>query len=764
MGQHRAVATQRTLLAGPGSAKFIGRVGGLAVALGVGAAVAGGAGIASADDSPGGDPGGTSGGVHSPAADGPASTGAEGAASTGSSHGAKVATPRAQRLPRTPPHTGTRHHPRSRHDDDGATGGAHRDTLRRGVQHDDTTVTPSAGSGGTAKTAPPPDDAATSTGKHARRQNADDSTVTVRTEKVSAITTVAPRDTLEQPARPVAAVVTGLLAAVGVDSPSGADTGDVPVTPAQLVLGALQLIRREIDHAVVDARQVRFTTVAARSLVTTAAVAPQPTDVASTPYGALGQWMLKSNGQISNYGGATSGGKALLEPVNVIIVDPTSTSPEEATRKLNAAMKAAGFPAGVPHTTGYQGLINGTIYGQQPSGILQAFSNNGSPQDHGRVFGAAPAQDGQGYVWTGAFSTEGSSHQYLSFDDARDDLAAALVASGAATRLDDVDMGNAGVTGDHDGYAVVLALAPSPPNLPPTATVTQNKPSASSGKVTGKVTAVDPEKDKLTYTGMTTAKGTVTVTSTGSFTYTPTAAARHAAAATTATTTDTFAITVTDAAGGVTPVPVTVTVVPKNTAPSTKVTVGKADPLAGTVIGKVAVTDADADVATFGSPHPVSGPVAFDDDGTFTYQPSDAARQQARARGAIGSETFAVTVDDGHGGRKTVNVTVPIAPTDQAPIAGALEFTPAAGTGVVKGSLRATDPDLDAFSFSGSTKTLHGTVSVSSKGTFTYTPTAAARRAAAADPTLTDVFRIYVTDQFGAVTAQDVEVPILGKA
>jgi VCBS repeat-containing protein len=435
-------------------------------------------------------------------------------------------------------------------------------------------------------------------------------------------------------------------------------------------------------------------------------------------------------------------------------------------------MKAAGFPASVPHTTGYRGLINGAVYGQQPSGILQAFSNNGSPQDHGRIFGAAPAEDGQGYVWTGAFSTEGSSHQYLSFDDARNDLAAALVASGAATRLEDVNMGNAGVTGDHDGHAVVLQLAPSPPNAAPTATVKPGKPSRSTGKVTGKVTAVDPEDDKLTYTGMTTAKGTVTVTSRGSFTYTPTVGARHAAAATTATAgdkSDTFSITVTDAAGGVTTVPVTVTVVPKNAAPSTKVTVGTADALDGTVIGRVAVTDADGDVATFSSPHPASGPVAFNDDGTFTYQPSDAARQEARARGAIGSETFAVTVDDGHGGRKTVNVTVPIAPTDEAPIAGELEFdTRAAGTGVVKGSLQARDPDDDAFAFSGSTKTSKGTVSVSRKGTFTYTPTAAARRAAASatatDDDKTDTFFITVTDEFGAVTKQIVVVPILGKA
>ena len=57
-----------------------------------------------------------------------------------------------------------------------------------------------------------------------------------------------------------------------------------------------------------------------------------------------------------------------------------------------------------------------------------------------------------------------------------------------------------------------------------------------------------------------------------------------------------------------------------------------------------------------------------------------------------------------------------------------------------------------------------GSVSVSGKGAFTYTPTAAARRAAAADPTLTDTFKIAVTDKYGAVTIKDVTVTILPKA
>jgi hypothetical protein len=87
------------------------------------------------------------------------------------------------------------------------------------------------------------------------------------------------------------------------------------------------------------------------------------------------------------------------------------------------------------------------------------------------MFGAAPAANGAGYVWSGAFSTERLNpanpftHEYVSSDTARAALARRLVASGAATVVGVVPLGNAYddgtlTTGDHDGYAVVLQLTP----------------------------------------------------------------------------------------------------------------------------------------------------------------------------------------------------------------------------------------------------------------------------------------------------------------
>jgi VCBS repeat-containing protein len=310
-------------------------------------------------------------------------------------------------------------------------------------------------------------------------------------------------------------------------------------------------------------------------------------------------------------------------------------------------------------------------------------------------------------------------------------------------------------------------------NSPPTATLTkQSAPSTYSGTVTGKVTASDPDGDKVTFvTPVTTAKGTVTMTSTGSFTYKPTAAARHAAAAATASAadeTDTFDITVTDGRGGVTNVPVTVTITPANSAPTTTSTVNKPDPVSGAATGSITVTDKDGDAPTFTATTPTNGSVVVHPDGTFTYTPTDAARATARTTSTTDTDKFTITVDDGHGGTKAVAVTVNIAPSDTAPVNGTFTTgAPTASTGVVKGAVTATDNEDDTLTYARLTKPAKGSVTVYSNGKFTYTPTSAARHAAAADDATTadttDTFTVTVKDKYGATTTVPVTVNILPK-
>ena len=205
----------------------------------------------------------------------------------------------------------------------------------------------------------------------------------------------------------------------------------------------------------------------------TAASLPDPDDQAATEYGDIGKWMLERNGDIADYGGLPYDGKTVLEPVNVIFVDQTSRSALEATWRLSAAMRRAGFPPRFFHSTGFRGLIDDVRYRQRPGGLLLGYSDDFFllPNNHGRIFGPDPVETSSGYVWSGAFSTEEFTfyqglprHGYVSSNEARDALAADFVASGRGSlggmvSLDNIYDTDDFTTGDHDGYAVVIVLA-----------------------------------------------------------------------------------------------------------------------------------------------------------------------------------------------------------------------------------------------------------------------------------------------------------------
>jgi YVTN family beta-propeller protein/VCBS repeat-containing protein len=338
---------------------------------------------------------------------------------------------------------------------------------------------------------------------------------------------------------------------------------------------------------------------------------------------------------------------------------------------------------------------------------------------------------------------------------------AAAVPGAPASDLSDtftvtVDDGRRGVV------AQVVTVAIAPADAVPTAKATAGTPSSSTGVVKGTVTASDADKDVLTYTAPATSDkgGAVTIDSTGRYVYTPTAAARHeAATGAPGATTDSFSVTVDDGHGGTVNVPVTVKISPTNAKPNnTNYTLGSPDSATGAVVGTVTDTDADGDAFTVSGPASTKkGTITYNSaNDTFTYTPTAAARAAASAPGASTStktDKFTVTVNDGHGGTDTVAATVTIAAVDNHnPTNGSANpGSPDGTTGVVTGSVTATDPDGDPLSYTGpSTSAGGGTVHVSSNGTFTYTPTGAERHAASADGAGTDV----TTDTF-TVTAGD---------
>lgn len=426
MGRHSrsSHAPRHAAVADAGAANYVGRIGALALALGIGAAVAGGAGVAHAEGS----------------------TGTDGPASGGSSQSSTKSSETTKTIK-------------------GAGAG---EATSGGAASADSPESPGAES-----TRPPTRKPGSGSGR-ASKHSSPSATVGGTTGAVKSVVKPAADDvTAPAEGAPTTTAVTGSPAAS--TSTSTTHTGGAPVAPGQVVLGALQLIRREIEGATALAKPAAaVTTVQPDAAAPVAAPGvPRPTDVAHTVYGDIGAWLLQPNGKIANYGGVRHGGKTVLEPVNVIILDPTSKSSAESAARLDAAMTRAGFPAQPIHSTGFSGIINGASYGQKPTGFLQAFSDNFFllPNDHGRMFGAAPAANGAGYVWSGAFSTEQLNpanpftHEYVSSETARAALARRLVASGAATVVGVVPLGNAYddgtlTTGDHDGYAVVLQLTP----------------------------------------------------------------------------------------------------------------------------------------------------------------------------------------------------------------------------------------------------------------------------------------------------------------
>ncbi len=216
-----------------------------------------------------------------------------------------------------------------------------------------------------------------------------------------------------------------------------------------------------------------------------------------------------------------------------------------------------------------------------------------------------------------------------------------------------------------------------PRNSAPVAQTTMAAPNATSGAVTGRVSATDADGDPLAFSApASTAKGSVQLGTSGNFTYTPTGVARHAAArlgASTAEKSDAFTVTIRDGYGAVVNVPVTVAIAPRNSAPvAGATTVGTPDPSTGVVTGTVRGTDSDGDTLAFSAPASTAkGNISLNpSSGVFSYAPTAAARNAAGAPGATDADrqdSFTVTLADGFGGSAAVPVSVPVTPTTPTP-------------------------------------------------------------------------------------------------
>lgn len=311
------------------------------------------------------------------------------------------------------------------------------------------------------------------------------------------------------------------------------------------------------------------------------------------------------------------------------------------------------------------------------------------------------------------------------------------------------------------GALRVVSLVPA--NQRPAVAAPTGTGNAVSGQVIGSTGVTDGDGDALTITIIAKpTKGTIAFGADGTFTYTPTASARHTAASDAAplsALTDTVTITVDDGRRGVVQQTITIAVVPANTAPVVKVTVGKPNSTTGVITGTVKGTDANRDRIYYdGTTATLKGTLVVAADGKFTYTPTVTARHAAAtADPSAKTETFTITVDDGHGGLVAVPVTVNISPRNTAPTAASIsELSADPATGRVTGKIGVTDADHDPLTFVVPTAPARGTVVVNADGSFGYTPTAAARAAGNG----TDSFTVRVDDGHGATQTLTVSVTV----
>ncbi len=224
-------------------------------------------------------------------------------------------------------------------------------------------------------------------------------------------------------------------------------------------------------------------------------------------------------------------------------------------------------------------------------------------------------------------------------------------------------------------------------NASPRLNPTQN-PQSPGGVVTGRLNATDSDSAPLRYSVVQApAHGTVTVGADGSYSYT----ANPALAAT--GTTDSFRLTVSDegtgfhihgvgglinlltfgllgSSGHTATASVPITVAPfgsANHAPTGTAGVDTPNATTGVVTGRVVGSDADSDPLAYSAPATTAkGALAVGAaTGSFTFTPTDVARQNAAAPGATAadkSDSFTVVVSDGRGGTANVAVTVPVLP------------------------------------------------------------------------------------------------------
>ncbi|HND53969.1 MAG TPA: Ig-like domain-containing protein, partial [Pirellulaceae bacterium] len=273
-----------------------------------------------------------------------------------------------------------------------------------------------------------------------------------------------------------------------------------------------------------------------------------------------------------------------------------------------------------------------------------------------------------------------------------------------------------------DSTAQTVSLTLTAPNRAPTTT---GDSYTTSGGITLTINAAngvlgndsDPDGDALTATVVNTASnGTLTLNANGSFSYTPDVGFSGL---------DTFDYQASDGALPSAITTVSIIVTPTNSPPSVEndsyaATTGQSLTISATIGVLANDSDADSDSLTAAvTQQPSHGTVTLSSDGGFTYTP---------ASGFTGQDSFQYVANDGTVDSDPATVTLTVASGNHAPVAAADGYTTSSGQSLIVGTSSGvlsndTDADNNTLTAAIVTTPSHGTVTLNTNGSFTYTPT-----------------------------------------
>ncbi|HEY0683213.1 MAG TPA: VCBS domain-containing protein, partial [Steroidobacter sp.] len=232
------------------------------------------------------------------------------------------------------------------------------------------------------------------------------------------------------------------------------------------------------------------------------------------------------------------------------------------------------------------------------------------------------------------------------------------------------------------------------------------------------------------------------------------------------TRTEVYAVRITDDEGSSVTQNVTITIQGTNDAPVAVADVRSATEDGAVLVGSVAGNDSDVDngaVLTFALSGPSPAGLSFNSDGSYSFDPSQAAYQHLAA-GASEDVVASYTVTDQHGASTSATLTITVTGTNDTPIAVA-DVNSATEDGVaLVGTVATNDSDVDdgaVLSYALDAPAPAG-LTFNSDGSYSFDPSHAAYQHLAAGATEDVAISYTVTDQYGESTSATLTITVTG--